>query len=90
MIVKGLLELIFGALKLILSILPSLPGISFIDAVLLFINDVFKPGIGLLCFFIRPQTLIFGFSTFILIFTFEHSYKFVMWVMKKIPFFGIG
>lgn len=89
MIIKGLLELIFAAFKLIFNILPSLPPVSFFNIILVFINDILSTGIGLLCFFVRPGTLIVGFSLFLTIFTFEHSYHFVMWVMKKIPFFGI-
>ena len=89
MIIKGLLELIFGAFKLILNILPTIGGIQFLDTLLTFVNDILSKGIGLLCFFIRPSTVLQGFTIFAVIFTFKHSYNFVMWVLKKIPFLGI-
>ena len=89
MIIAALLELIFAAFKLIFGILPSLPPVAFLQTILTFVNDILSQGIGLLCFFVRPATLTTGLSLFLIIFTFEHSYHFVMWVLRKIPFLGI-
>ena len=89
MVIAALLELLFGAFKLIFGILPSLPPWDFLNTIITFVNDILSQGIGLLCFFVSPETLITGFSIFVLIFTFEHSYRFVMWVLTKIPFLGV-
>lgn len=89
MIISGLLEIIFWLLKLIFSVLPALPPVTFLETILTFVNDILAQGIGLLCFFVRPGTLIMGLTLFIVIFTFKYNYGFVMWVMKKIPFFNM-
>ncbi len=89
MIISAILELIFTALKLIFSILPNLPPVNFLETLLTFVNDILAPGIGLLCFFVRPSTLITGLTLFILIFSFKYSYSMIVWVLRKIPFLGM-
>ena len=89
MIIAALLELIFAALKLIFGILPAIPGVTFLETILTFVNDILVQGIGLLCFFIRPSTVLLGFSIFLAIFSFKYIYSFCVWVLKKIPGLGI-
>lgn len=89
MIISTLLEMIFGLFKLVFNILPNLPPLSFLNTLLTFVNDILSQGIGLLCFFIRPTTLITGLTIFGLIIAFKYSYGFVMWVLSKIPFLNI-
>lgn len=89
MIISILLEMIFGAFKLIFNILPSLPPLTFLNTILTFVNDILVNGIGLLCFFVRPTTLLTGLTIFGLIIAFKFSSGFIIWVLKKIPFLGI-
>lgn len=77
-----LIEILFGWINI-----PAFPeelhnGInSFLD--LIFNN------LDFLGFFIRPETLKIVIPLLIFLINFKYIYKFVMWIIRKIPFLGI-
>ena len=89
MILAGLLNIIFAFLRLIFSILPGLPQFAFLSNILTFFNNEICKGLKLFLIFIRPSTVITALTIVIAIFVFKHTYGFIIWVVKKIPFLGI-
>lgn len=89
MILKSLFELIFAFNKLIFTPIPSIPDIPIFSDILEFFNNVLSEGFGILCFFIKPSTLIFGLNFFLVIFSFRYLYYFVLWILQKIPFLNL-
>lgn len=89
MIIKGLLELIYNIMDLMLIIeLPSLP-----DSVLTFINDIFgymEVGAGILAVYTPLGLLLTMFGVLLAIDAGIMIYHFVMWVIKKIPMIGVS
>lgn len=89
MIVSGILIIMGTLLKVIFSLLPALPTVSFLSTVLTFFNNTICKGIPLFCFFIRPSTLILGFTIASILFVFKHTYFLILWVAKKLPVVNI-
>lgn len=89
MILKLLLNLLKTILFGAFSILPSLPQLSFFTNILTFLNNVIGKGLGLFCFFIRPNTVLMGLGISSALFVFKYSYGFLIWVLKKIPFLDV-
>lgn len=89
MIVKGLLELIFGLLQIVfLPInLPALPG--GIQSVLNQLTDVLKGAVGLLSIFVDMSVVKYLIPVVIIIVNFERIYDLVIYILKKIPFIGV-
>jgi len=52
--------------------------------------DLIFENIGLLGFFIRPQTLVIILPLILFLFVFKDLYKFIMWILRKIPFINIS
>ncbi len=89
MIIESLLNLIFGLLKVCFSWLsiPAFPE-SLTNSIDTFLNLIFD-NISLLGFFVRPLTISIVVPVLIILINFEDVYKFVMWILRKIPFLGI-
>lgn len=86
MIIEGLFNLVYLLLNGILDLLDILPEfpetlVSSIDS---FFNLIFG-NLSLLGFFVRIETLHIIIPLFILVYNFEHIYKFIMWIVRKIP-----
>lgn len=90
MIIELLFSAIIGIINLLLSALPSIPSLddSVINAFSNFF-DTLSMGKGIFFFFIRPSTAITCLSIALIIVNFEHIYKFLMFIIKKIPFINI-
>ena len=58
------------------------------DGVNNFLDLIFN-NLTLLGFFIRPTTLTIVIPILIILLNFEEIYKFVMWILKKIPVLNI-
>lgn len=89
MVVSGILIILGKLLEGMFSILPALPQVAWLSTILTFFNSTICKGIPLLCFFIRPETLIIGFSTASVIFVFQYTYFLILWVAKKLPVVNI-
>lgn len=86
-IIKGLLSLISGIINLIPFNIPSLPDSvgTIFNTFLGYLND----GIGFVSNFCHMNYVAILFGIFITIEASLMIYKFVMWVIKKIPMLGI-
>lgn len=90
MLISVLLATITGLINLIFGILPDIPSIptelsSLVDN---FFNLIFEYS-GLVGFFVPINVVKLALPIAIIIIEFEHIYSLVMWVLKKIPIFGI-
>lgn len=89
MIIKGLLDLLYNLLDLVLYpfSLPQLPeGIqSIFDTVVTYMTSA----VGLLCVFVRPTTLQLLIPAVIVVINAEHIWNGIIWILKKLPFVGI-
>lgn len=89
MIIESILNLVFSLIKFIFGWL-SLP--AFPEELTNTINsffDIIFSNVSLLGFFIRPTTLQILVPVLIIVLNFEKIYKFVMWIVKKIPMLNI-
>lgn len=89
MIVKGLFELVYTLLSVVLApfSLPQLPvGIQTIfDEVLGYMTGA----VGLLTVFVRPTTLQLLIPAVIVVINAVHIWNGLIWILKKIPFVGM-
>lgn len=86
MIIEALFNLVYLLLNGILELLDFLPEfpatlVSSIDSFFSLIFD----NLSLLGFFVRIETLHIIIPLFIVVYNFEHIYKFIMWIVRKIP-----
>lgn len=89
MIIEGILTLLFSVIKLAFSWL-SLPGFpeDLLNSLYSFLDLIFD-NLTLLGFFIRPTTLTIVIPLLIILINFDKIYKFIMWILKKIPMLNI-
>lgn len=89
MIIKGLFNLIYTFLSVVLApfSLPQLPvGIQTIfDEIVGYLTGA----VGLLCVFVRPTTLQLLIPVVIIVINAEHIWNGILWILKKLPFVGI-
>lgn len=90
MIVKGLFELVYSFLNLILTpfqIVPDMPGrITYWTDI--FLNFLFTP-INLFVFFFNTTFLKVAIVLLIAICNMTHIWDGIIWILKKLPFVGI-
>ena len=91
MIVTILLNIVYKIILWILSLLPVFPSLSAetVNNIRTYIDLIINNGLSLFYFFIRPTTFKAALDVLLFIFIAEPIYKFVMWVLRKIPFLGI-
>lgn len=89
MILKMVLGLMQSILSFILGLLP-LPDVpAWLVELTETILQYMKTGMGIVLFFV-PQTVVQGaLDLVILVWTVVHTYKLVLWVLRKIPMLGI-
>lgn len=88
-----ILNMVLGLMQSILSFILGLLPLPDVPAWLVELTDsVFgymRAGMGIVLFFV-PQTVVQGaLDLVILVWTVVHGYKLVLWVLRKIPMFGI-
>lgn len=89
MILKMVLGLMQSVLSFILGLLPlpDVPG--WLVELTETIFGYMRAGMGIVLFFV-PQTVVQGaLDLVILVWTVVHGYQLVLWVLRKIPMFGI-
>ena len=90
MIIKGLFELVYSLLNVVLTpfeIIPNVPsGVS--ASVTAFVNFMFSP-IRILLFFLNVDVVRPLIPLCIIVFNMEKIWDGIMWVLKKLPFVGI-
>ena len=89
MILKMVLGLMQSILSFILGLLP-LPDVpAWLVELTETILQYMKTGMGIVLFFV-PQAVVQGaLDLVILVWTVVHTYKLVLWVLRKIPMLGI-
>lgn len=90
MIIKGLFELVYTLLNVVLtpfSIVPNVPsGVN--ASVNAFVDFMFSP-IRILLFFVNVDVVRALIPLVIIVYNAEHIWDGIMWVLKKLPFVGI-
>lgn len=89
MIVKGLFELVYTLLSVILApfSLPALP--AGIQSIFNEVLDYITGSVGLLYVFVRPTTLKLLIPAVILVINAKHIWDGILWIVRKIPFLGM-
>lgn len=89
MIVKGLMEMVFGLLKIVFAPinLPQLP--SGIQSVLDQLKDVLIGAVGLLGVFIDWAVVKWLIPVVLVVANFDKVWSLIMFILRKIPFLGI-
>ncbi|RGR66888.1 hypothetical protein DWY25_17385 [Holdemania filiformis] len=91
MIFTGLMQMVLGAIKGILSILPAFPATpAFIVTGVMTLFTWLSGGLEFLSFFVRLNTIVTLAPIVILIAEGEDIYNMVMWVLRKLPFLNIN
>lgn len=67
--------------------LPVVPA-GLVSAVDLLFNYM-KQGMGIINFFCPLSSISPAIDLFIAVYTVEHSYRFIMWILKKIPMLNV-
>lgn len=90
MIIEGLLDTLIMSIQAILSLIPNLPDLpsNLVEGANGFINLIFD-NVGLLGLFVPISTIKVVVPLILLIVNFDKIYRLVIWILKKIPVFGI-
>lgn len=89
MILKMVLGLMQSILSFVLGLLP-LPDVpAWLVELTEIILGYMKTGMGIVLFFVPQAVVQVALDLVILIWTVVHTYKLVMWVLRKIPMLGI-
>lgn len=90
MIIKGLFELVYSLLNIILTpfqLVPNMPGgITFWTDI--FLDFIFTP-INFFVFFFNTEFLRISLVLLIAICNMSHIWDGIIWVLRKLPFVGI-
>lgn len=90
MIIKGLFELVYGLLNIVLTpfqIVPNMPsGVT--ASINALVDFMFAP-VRILLFFVNVDVVRPLIPLVIIVMNMEHIWDGIMWVLKKLPFVGI-
>jgi len=89
MIIQALITMLLAPIYGLLAILPSLPQFPLAAEINELIDIVFTNTSGLLGFFIRISTIKLALPALLILVNFERIYRFIMWIIKKIPMLNI-
>lgn len=90
MIIEALclvVEFLLGAILNVLEVLPEFPA-ELVATINSYLSLVFD-NVYLISFFVRLSTLKVVIPILILILNFERVYRFIMWILRKIPVVNI-
>lgn len=90
MITEAFLNLVKTILNGILDLLDVLPEFpeTLTSSLDQFFDLIFS-NLGLLSFFVRIETIKIMVPILIVVMNFEHLYRFIMWIVRKIPMVNI-
>lgn len=91
MIVTIVIGLVFLVVDFILSLLGTIPSfpVGFLDSIINYLSMIIQYGSGLFFFVIRPSTFFIAIDIIFFLWAIEPLYKFIMWVLRKIPFIDV-
>lgn len=86
MVIQALCELVYLILEGILGVMEILPDFpeSLVNSLNTFFDLIFD-NLSLASFFIRIETVKIIVPLFLAAYNFEYIYKFIMWIVRKIP-----
>lgn len=87
MIIKLLFELVIGLINLIPFSIPSLP--SDVNTYITTFNGYISSGVGMVKFFLPFEYCKILLEIILAIIVSIELYKFVMWILRKIPMLGM-
>lgn len=90
MITETIILSLVTSITMILGILPDIVSVPdvVVDGINSFLDIIFN-NLDLLNVFVPVSTIKLVIPIAIIIMNFEHIYKLIMWIIKKIPFLGI-
>jgi len=89
MIVEWLLHSFWNLILFILSFFPEIPSYGFFNSIISYIRTVFTFGSGLFFLFIPVVPFTIAVDVLFFFWINEPLGRFVIWILKKIPFLGI-
>ena len=91
MITSALIAFVAIIINIIFAILPDIPSMpdSLAESIYNYFNLIIQNGFSILSFFINPRTIIILVPLAIIIHNAEYIYKFVLWILRKIPLINI-
>lgn len=90
MIVEAFFNLVYIILNGILALLDVLPEFpsTLVNSIDSFFSLIFD-NLSLLGFFVRIDTIKVIIPLYLVVYNFEYIYKFIMWIVRKIPFLNL-
>lgn len=89
MIIESILNLLKTVITTVFGILPSIPTFTEAQTSINELFDLIFEFSGLLGVFVKVETIHLCIPIIILIWNFEHVYNLTLWIIKKIPMFGV-
>lgn len=90
MIVSAIMDLLKFLVTTVFGVLPNIPNFAVeLQTSLNTVLDTIFNNLSLLGCFIRPMTIKLIIPILLVIWNFEKIYEVTMWIIKKIPFFGV-
>ena len=85
------LKIVYSIVLWILSFLPLFPSVNAdtLQSIYSYLDLIIVNGMSLFYFFIRPSTFKICLDVVSFVFIAEPTYKFIMWLLRKIPFLSI-
>jgi len=86
MILEFFFSILFGLVKMILSILPDIPNVpENIQDMADYVIELIAETVGVIAYLYTPTLFIFIFTMLIILINFDTLYRLVMWIARKIP-----
>lgn len=89
MIIEAILNLLKNVITTVFGILPSIPKFEEASSSITSFFDLIFQNATLLDVFINVNTLKICVPIIIVVWNFEHIYNVTLWIIKKIPMFGV-
>ncbi len=90
MIIKALLQVVLSILDVLLGLLPSVP--SFPESVTDILDTCltyFEAGLAMLSNFVYMDVVVTLIDLFLAMVAFKEIWRFIWWIVRKIPFLGV-
>lgn len=89
MIIEAILNLLKTVITTVFGILPNIPSFDSATSSITEFFDLIFSNCGLIGVFVNVNTLKICVPIILIIWNFEHIYKLTLWIIKKIPMFGV-
>ncbi len=91
MIIEVFINIVMFFIDIIIKFIPTIPNLpeSMINGINSFINLVISNGANILFILFRKESVLITIPIIIFIMSAEYIYKFILWIIRKIPFLNI-